>query len=179
MEYELIREKYRPVKIKVLFIAESPPPADSSKPTTRAFYRLEAAGDGDRLFNNTMQALYPDEVGGNLENPASRKAELLQRFQADGFYMIEVLDESLVPGTKTSQRQKELKEAVPALVEKVKKLADDQTKIILIKSNPFKICADPLREAGFDVLNTETLNYPGYWQEKAYREKLAKLLTRT
>ncbi len=49
------------------------------------------------------------------------------------------------------------------------------TKIILIKSNVFVVAAEPLRQAGFTVLNQELLDYPGHFNQRAYREKLSKL----
>jgi hypothetical protein len=176
MNYEAVRKSYRPADIQLLFIAESPPPADISKPTTRAFYLVEAAGDGDRLFNNTMQVLYPDFFDIKTENLAKDKPTWLKRFQADGFYLIEALTDSMPKDATPSQRQKSLKEQLPSLLERVKALVRPGTPIILIKSNPFKICTQPLRGAGYNVLNTETLNYPGYWQEQAYRTKLEQLL---
>jgi hypothetical protein len=57
-------------------------------------------------------------------------------------------------------------------------LADPDTKIILIKSNVFEAAAEPLRQAGFTVLNKELLDYPGHFNQRAYREKLAKLATK-
>lgn len=177
MDYEQLRQSYLPQTINVLFIAESPPPESSAKPTTRAFYSLASAGEGDRLFNNTMRALYPEDAEGNLENLAKNKEEFLRRFQADGFYMIEALTQSLIPGTKTSERIRHLKDSLPELLKRVEGLATPETKIVLIKSNPFKVCAEPLRAAGYNVLNQETLNYPGYWQEKHYRDKLKILLS--
>lgn len=173
MEYEKRRQSFRPGHIKWLLVAESPPPA-ADRVSTRHFYRAAAAGDGDRLFNNTIRALYGDELT-PLEI-AGDKAKWLQRFKDDGFYMIEALTESLPHGAKPSERIEQLREAVPALIKRVKELATAETKIILIKSNPFKVCTEPLREAGFTVLNTETVNYPGFWQEEPYRNKLRGLL---
>ena len=35
---------------------------------------------------------------------------------------------------------------------------------------------DKLRQAGFTVLNTELVDYPGRFNQRAYREKLAQLV---
>jgi hypothetical protein len=45
----------------------------------------------------------------------------------------------------------------------------------LVKSNVFEVAAEPLRDAGFTVLNHELVDYPGHYNQKAYREKLARL----
>jgi len=39
----------------------------------------------------------------------------------------------------------------------------------------FDVAAEPLRAAGFHVLNTELVDYPGQFNQHAYREKLVKL----
>ena len=174
MDYEQLRQSYRPQQIKWLLVAESPPPA-ADKTSTRHFYRPTAAGDGDRLFNNTIRAIYP-EAPEPLELVA-HKEEWLQRFKTDDFYLIEALTESLPHGTKTKDRLEALHDAVPNLIKRTKQLAGPDTKIILIKSTTFKMCTEPLREAGLNVINTETLNYPGFWQEEPYRTKLKQLIS--
>jgi hypothetical protein len=60
----------------------------------------------------------------------------------------------------------------------VRELAGPDTKLILIKSNVFEVAAEPLRQAGFTVLNTGLLDYPGRFNQRAYREKLAALAAR-
>jgi hypothetical protein len=61
------------------------------------------------------------------------------------------------------------------LIQRVKGLADKGTKIILIKSNVFEAAAEPLRQAGFNIINTELVDYPGRFNQAAYRDKLARL----
>ena len=58
-------------------------------------------------------------------------------------------------------------------------LTGADTKLILIKSNVFDVAAEPLREAGFTVLNTELLDYPGHFNQRSYREKLARYAAMT
>lgn len=60
-------------------------------------------------------------------------------------------------------------------MERVRKLAGKDTNIILIKSNVFEVAAQPLRDAGFNVLNTSLLDYPGRYNQSAYRQKLSYL----
>jgi len=64
------------------------------------------------------------------------------------------------------------------LIERVQEIAEPETKIILIKSNVFDVAAQPLREAGYSVLNTELVDYPGHFNQRAYREKVAALLAK-
>lgn len=171
--YDEIRQQFRPERIKVLLIAESPPPAD--QPGSRHFYRTDKMREGDRLFTNTVKALYPETADRAESEIQAKKEGWLRRLQADGMYMIEALEKSVRQVVKKKERQSRIKEALPRLIERVNELADDDTKIILIKSNVFDVAAEPLRKAGFNILNTELVDYPGRFNQRAYREKLTKL----
>ena len=89
--------------------------------------------------------------------------------------MIEALETSQRHEITKPQRQERIRESLPRLIERVKELAAKDTKIILIKSNVFAVAAEPLRRAGFNVLNTELVDYPGRFNQRDYREKIAKL----
>lgn len=174
--YETVRRRYKPSAIKVLMIAESPPPA-ADIPSSRHFYRSDRVRRDDRLFVNTIKALYPeaaDKTEGQIEPD---KESWLRRFQADGWYMIEALTASQVHEVTKEQRQERIAKALPDLIERVRTLAQSGTKIILVKSNVFEVAAGPLRSAGFTVLNTELLDYPGRFNQRDYREKLKQLAT--
>lgn len=172
--YEKIRQRYKPDHIKVLLIAESPPPA-TEKGSSRHFYRSDKVRRDDRLFTNTIKVLYPDAADKTEAELEPEKEQWLRKFQSDGWYVIEALDESLPHEVTKKQRQERIRENLSVLLEKVRKLAHKDTKIILIKSNVFDVAAKPLRQAGFNVLNKELLDYPGQFNQRAYREKLAKL----
>jgi hypothetical protein len=173
-EYDTIRETYRPQHIKILVIAESQPP----KPEvggSRHFYRTDKIRLDDRLFINTIRALYPETMEIDQEDLEKDKEQYLQRFMNDGWYMIESLETSLEHEVTKKQRQELIRERLPQLLERVRNLAEKDTKIILIKSNVFDVAAEPLKTAGFTVLNTDLLDYPGRFNQRAYREKLAAL----
>lgn len=173
--YDETREQYRPKHIKVLMIAESPPPVSADKSSSRHFYRSDRVRRDDRLFVNTIKALYKEASEKTEAEIEPDKEQWLRRFQKDGWYMIEALEHSQVHEVTKQQRQDRIREALPRLLERVKELAGKNTKIILIKSNVFDVAAEPLREAGFDVLNKELLDYPGRYNQRAFREKLSKM----
>ena len=175
MTYESVRKQYRPQHIHFLLIAESPPPAPEVQ-SSRQFYYTDRIRKDDRLFTNTIRALYPETMDMKEEELEQTKQQWLKRFQSDGFYMIEALPESQIHEVTKKQRQERINTALPFLLEKVKKLAEPTTSIILIKSNVFEVAAEPLRQAGFHVLNTELVDYPGNFNQRAYREKLATLV---
>jgi hypothetical protein len=172
--YDEIRQQYRPVNVKILLIAESPPPAASAA-SSRHFYRSDKVRRGDRLFVNTIKAIYAEAANKTEAEIEQAKEQWLRKFQTDGWYMIEALEVSQQHEVTKQQRQARIAEALPHLLERVRGLATQNTRIILIKSNVFDVAAEPLRQAGFNVLNTELVDYPGQYNQRAYREKLAKL----
>jgi hypothetical protein len=172
--YDKLREQHRPAHLKVLLIAESPPPLQET-PSSRHFYRSEKIRSDDRLFTNTIKALYPAAAGLSEVQLEQDKEHWLRKFQADGWYMIEALETSQQHRVTKSVRQARIRESLPRLIERVNELADANTKIILIKSNVFEVAAEPLRDAGFTVLNSELVDYPGHFNQRAYRDKLTRL----
>lgn len=173
--YNDLRQQYKPGNIKVLFIAESPPPAAEVE-SSRQFYRADHIRKDDRLFTNTIKAVYPEAASLTEAQIQPEKEQWLRRFQKDGFYMIEALETSQQHKVTKQQRQERIRKALPRLIERVRELAGSETRIILIKSNVFDVAAEPLRHAGFTVLNTELVDYPGRFNQRDYRRKLAKLL---
>lgn len=172
--YDDLRQQYKPPEVRVLLIAESPPPRPEIG-GSRHFYRSDEPRRDDRLYVNTMKALYPEAAGKTEQELEDEKESWLRRFQADGWYMIESLEKSLQHKVKKPERQALIKENLPRLLERVSELASEDTKLVLIKSNVFQVAAGPLRKAGFTVLNEELLDYPGRFNQRAYREKLSKL----
>jgi hypothetical protein len=172
--YESVRQQYRPKHIKMLLIAESPPPSSYIQ-SSRQFYYTDRLRQDDRLYTNTIRALYPEANDLADDDLQHQKKRWLERFKRDGWYMIEALEKSQRHKVTKKQRQEKIRESLPRLIERVKQLAEKDTKIILIKSNVFEAAAEPLRQAGFNVLNTELVDYPGRFNQRAYREKLAKL----
>lgn len=174
MTYDEIRKEYKPKHIKLLFIAESPPPPASVE-SSRHFYRSEKIRRDDRLFTNTIKALFPEAAELTESQIQPDKEKWLRKFQTEGYYMIESLEESQVHEVTKAQRQEKIKETLPHLIERVKALVQPGTSVILIKSNVFDVAAQPLGAAGFNVLNTGLVDYPGRFNQKAYREKIMQL----
>jgi hypothetical protein len=108
-----------------------------------------------------------------LQELEHNKKHWLKRFQTDGWYMIEALDQSQPHEATKKQRQERIRDQLHHLLERVSKLVEPNTKIMLIKSNVFVVACEPLRQAGFTVLNTDLLDYPGRFNQRDYREKLA------
>jgi hypothetical protein len=160
----------------MLLIAESPPPKPQIQ-SSRQFYYTDRIRKDDRLFTNTIRALYSEAADLTEPELEAKKEDWLDRFKNDGWYMIEALEESQVHEVTKVQRQERIRESLPRLIERVRELASSDTKIILIKSNVYEAAAEPLKQAGFNVINRGLVDYPGHFNQRAYREKLAELAT--
>lgn len=160
------RAKYKPRSVRYILLAESPPRADSGR-----FFYFEDVSEKDTLFWETMKTLYPDECP-PTGYPRHRKREFLERFQADGFYLLDAVEEPL--GAKG--KQKRIQEALPKLLQNLKAECKPNTRVVLISAPVYEVCATPLKTAGFNIINTEMIDFPGSGGQRKFREKLARLL---
>jgi len=78
--------KYRPDKIRTLFIAESPPAFDEEK--GKSYFFFEENPGGDILFATLVKALYDIDYRKRDGN----KAQLLRRMQKDHFWLIDAVE---------------------------------------------------------------------------------------
>lgn len=143
MELEKARLKYKPDRVKYLLIAEAPPD------NIERFFYYENVRQHDYLFLGVAQALYPELKENFLANGRNSdiKKSILLKFKADGFYLLDLSDLplSLMTGNLLAQ--------LPTLIKKINEVADEQTKIILIKANVYDIAFHPLQEKFNNVID--------------------------
>ena len=165
---EQARLRYKPTRVRYLFIAESPPLAEGR------FFYFEDVTKADNLFLETMRVVYPPYF---TSVPVVRKAkrEFLRRWQADGFYLMDAVDEPLGP---LSQREKRevIRNRMPAISKKVADVVENDTRIILISAPVHRVCYRPLLDRGFKVVNDEPIDFPGQGRQRHFRQKLQRAL---
>jgi len=167
--YRKAREKYKPKRVKVLFIAESPPPPNG-KP--RYFY-FEQVHQHDNLFVAMVRALYGADVV-SLGRNSNTKIELLKRFKKDGYFLIDAVEFPL--GGSPSDRKRMILKHVDQLIARLKRICHRDIKIILIKANIYRLLAGELKKKGFNILNTKPLPFPMYQHKSSFTDNLKKLL---
>ncbi len=156
-------QRYRPVHVKVLFVAESPPSAPD-----RHFY-FEHVTRADTLWIELMRALYPGRFG-ETRVERQRKGEWLQTFQQDGYWMIEAIPDPL------DSRRKEIQIAEHA-DRVLALLADTQpAHVVLIAAPVWKVLQDPVRTAGYSLPQTQAIPFPGRGQQRNFRHALGDTL---
>lgn len=179
--FALASRKYCPATVRLLFIAEAPPAYESKR-----FFYFADLQQGDTLFLEMMKTLYPLEVGysGNrFENGFSsramrlRKAELLNRFMSDGYYLIDACEEPMPHSANTTLKTALMQGALPSLKVKVARLCGAETLgVLLIGVVTYDVCADTLRANGVNILNKAAINHPARGGQALFRAKLRAAL---
>jgi hypothetical protein len=184
--FEAARAKHLPDQIEILFIAEAPPAYDSGR-----FFYFEQVDRGDALFLEMMKVLYPkkahfDESTGNWKTGygarwvRTRKAEFLNLFSGDGFYLIDAVDEPM-PSNATPRVKEEIirnsLRQLKAKLDDLGKLGNDRClPVTLIGAPVFNVCATELTKGSVRILNDEMINTPARGGMREFRRKLYKLL---
>lgn len=150
-------------------MAESPPREGSGR-----FFYFEEVPVGDSLFLELMKALYED-ARGNAKTLRQRKVEYLKRFRDDGFYLI---DASQVPvaGESRSVKTQAIQAGLGQLEHDLIEIQHPNMKVVLVSSLVYEICCEPLRRAGFNVINTEMVDFPGFGRQKEFQAKFARII---
>lgn len=165
-KFKTARHKYKPAMLKYLLIAEAPP--DS----VERFFYYENVREHDDLFLGIAQALYPDAKDNYLAGGRNSdiKNSLLLMFKAEGFYLMDLSDLplSLMKGDLSSQ--------LPTLLEKIRNVADEKTKIILIKATVYDTAFDFLKQEGFVNLVDVRIPFPGQGGQKLFQTQFSEAL---
>ncbi|MEM2102127.1 MAG: hypothetical protein QXM22_01270 [Candidatus Bathyarchaeia archaeon] len=167
LDYVLVRNNYKPSKIKFLLVAESPPAFEG-------YFYLDSATGRDYLFKETMKAigLFPED---KRMQRGFDKRPLLKEFQRRGFFLIDV---SYKPVNSMTRRKRRLviREAIPRLVAETVELNPER--IIIVKASIYDDVKDALEKAGFaaKILNKRTLPFPSHGHQKVYRQMLRGFL---
>jgi hypothetical protein len=170
--FELARQKYKPDKIEYLLVAETPPKSDSNR-----FFYFENVDNQDSLFLETMKLLYPGRTEYvETKEIRRRKKQFLKKFKADGFYLIDSLDEPFEKRYSTTEKVRLIKNGQNQLIEKLRSLLTEKTKVILIAAPVYKANFKFLKDQGIPVINKESIDFPGSGGQKKYREKMKRIL---
>ena len=169
-DFESARRKYKP-GIKFLLVAEAPPREGSGR-----FFYFENVSTGDSLFLETMRVLYPKDYTATSVVRV-RKRQFLERFKADGFYLIDSCV-SPMENSSPSRKRQQIRHSLPSLRNKLQELATDGVKIVLISATVYEVCNDILRSEGFNVINEELIDFPGSGGQVKFRKKFGTLMNK-
>jgi hypothetical protein len=153
-----LRDRYRPERITVLFVAESPP---ESTDDVRFFYNPRQER-WDHMYRAVMTAVFPE-----FDYRPGEKDRWLHNFKEHGYYLIDATDRP-VNRLSAAARHRVLSAAAAGKVVEIKRLVARSTPILLVKKNVFALFARPLRDAGYRVLNDRFLPFPSHGHQARF-----------
>ena len=166
-KYTTAARKYQPTSIKILFVAESPPAGDE-----RYFYFADVAM-GDSLWVNLMRAIYHGQFG-ETKQERSRKRQWLERFQGDGFFLIDALQRPVERGASEAERARRIKAREQEIIEEICGL--NPTHVVMIKTAVYEQLGPAARRAGLPLVNDRPLPFPGSGQQRRFQETFARFV---
>lgn len=156
-------QQFRPASVRILFLAESPPSAPD-----RHFYFADVTR-ADTLWVELTRTLYPAEFGVTRQE-RGRKLAWLQRFQQDGYWLLEALPQPIDKKRKEAQ----IRDRTAQVLETIRAANPDH--VILIAAPVWHILQEPVRAAGFTLKQTRAIPFPGHGQQRRFREALQEVL---
>jgi len=160
------REKYKPNEIKTVIVAEAPP--DSIE----RFFYYESVNEADYLFIGIMKVLYPDAIEKykiSKRNPKIKEL-ILQQFQEDGFYLLDLFELPLTLNTDNEIV------AVKKLISKLENCCSSKTPIILVKVNVYDFAYEKLKQK-FNVIN-KRIEFPSTGNQIKFHEKFEEVINK-
>src|SRR5271168_4954549 len=150
---ELLRKRYRPVRVKILFVGESPPASG------RFFYQADSG-----LYRAVRDVFLK-------ASPAFRTGHFLESFQAHGCYLVDLCVRPVNRLNPKERRQA----CVDGEVRLSKMLREFRPKMVVtvVRSIALNVQRAQL-QANWEGMHLE-LPYPGRW--KHHRIAFAKVLT--
>ncbi len=165
--YRSAREKYMPVRVRVLFVAESPPNSGS-------FFYFRRTNGRDNLFRETMRALGFWKVGVPMRKDMD-KTGLLGEFRSRGFYLIDVCG-TPVDKLPPTLRSKRVVQGLEPLLEQVRRLRP--RRVLVVKVSIYDKVKAALAAAGFAgrLVNRRPIVFPSHGNQEKYRRQLRNYL---
>jgi len=165
--YAAARNKYKPVSIEILWIAESPP-------SSQGFFYFERTIGKDHLFRETMKAIGVWPENRKMSRDLDKRPYLMQ-FQSRGYFLIDTC-ETPVDKLDYTRRVTAVLQGARRIVNKVEMLRP--RRILILKVNVFKAVKSELEKAGLSgrLLNSEPIPFPSHGWQLKYRTKVKQLI---
>ena len=173
-EYQKAAIRYRPDRIRVLFLAESPPAPRPCRPPSYFFFPNSFS---DLLFATVIFALY----GIRYKKDPVLKESLLQKFRADGFWLMDAV-EYPINNIPKPHRPEKVRADLPNLLGRLNSLRqegvlDETSGIAIIMEDVWKLLAPVLAEQGYYILNRNRyIGFPGYYYDQRTVDEIRKIL---
>jgi hypothetical protein len=151
--YAQLRSQWKPDRVKLLMIAESPPSDGGDVSGRRFFYAADRLGP-DNLFRGVVKAMYATS---KVDLQRTGKRPWLERLRDDGFFLIDLAPYP-VNALSTVERRRVLNEAVSGCVARASAL--HPMGVVVVKSDLYGMLARPLGSAGLPLLHDRPIAFP-------------------
>lgn len=166
---ERARSRYLPTdRIEILFIAEAPP-ADPAR-----FFYFDRVHRHDWLYLALMRVLFADASNLRIEQLREQKPDYLERFRGRGYYLIDAIDQPMPTRATNAIKRAQLRASLDELVGKVRSLVTPGTRVVLISKSVHEVCGARLKAEGFNVINTEPIDFPSSGRQAHFARKLRR-----
>jgi Putative endonuclease, protein of unknown function (DUF1780) len=166
---EQARRKYLPEgRIEILFIAEAPP-ANPAR-----FFYFDKVDRNDWLYLGLTRVLFTDARDLDVKQLREQKLDYLERFRARGYYLIDASDRPMPAGATVATKRAQLQASLDQLVGKVRSLVTSSTRVVLISKSAHEVCCARLTAEGFNVVNTEMIDFPSTGRQQHFARKLRR-----
>jgi hypothetical protein len=157
-----LRNKYRPSKIKLTFVLESPPVSG------KYFYDPKGK-TSEPLFSAMMKV-----IG---HKPATKEDGLFA-FSKTGFFLVNATYSPVNHLKSMKKRNGAILADLPELIQDLKHtLGNQRVKVVLVKANICRLLEEPLKSAGFRVINNgAVVPFPSHNHQANFQENIKKVL---
>ena len=162
-----MREQYKPSKVECLFICESPPLSKQGE-DIRFFYNPNSV-KWDFLFGSLMEVIYQEQKS------VLNKANLLDQFRADGYFLVDAVDFPINNLPDKDRRNIILREQPKKLME-LRRLIDYHVPVFLIKRIVHELYYSVLVREGYLVKNDFFLPFPSTGNQKKFKNQLTRYM---
>jgi len=160
--YLSLRNQYKPVTLKLIFVCESPPASG------KYFYDKTGC-----IAEHLFRAMTRDILGYDARD----KEDGLRAFQAAGYFLVDATYAQVDKGLTEAERDSIILRGYPQLEEDLLGL-DPQRRapLILVKKNVCEILGPRLATNGFRVLNEgQVVYYPSTGNQKKFRSQMSAI----
>jgi hypothetical protein len=157
-----LRNKYRPGKIRVTFVLESPPISG------KYFYEPEGK-TSEPLFSAMMKV---------IGNEPATKEDGLVAFSTTGFFLVNATYSPVNHIKSMKKRNEAILADLPELIQDLKHTVGNQgAKLVLVKANICRLLEKPLKSAGLNVTNNGTVvPFPSHNHQANFHKNIKKVL---
>ena len=161
--YIELRAKYQPLKIRLIFVLESPP--------LNGTYFYDPSGrTTEPLFSAMMKV-----IG---QSPATKEDGLI-RFAHQGFFLLNATYQPVNHMKNNRQRNEAILTDLAELIQDLTStIRNQRLKIVLVKANICRLLEEPLISAGFNIINNGTVvPFPSHGHQTKFHQAIKKLFT--